>query len=79
MFLTQNNRDTKKLVFYLIRKYIEILQEMHKYSETQLILMNKREKHCRTQAGRMGWPISEKKNNVGYASFATSFTSHSIA
>jgi hypothetical protein len=35
-------------------KYIEILKETHKYSETQLLLMNKREKNCRSQTRRMG-------------------------
>ena len=30
-----------------------------KYSESQILLMNKREKHCRTQTGRMGQLISE--------------------
>jgi hypothetical protein len=37
------------------------MQRTQKYSETQLQLMNKREKHCRTQTGRMGQSISEKK------------------
>jgi hypothetical protein len=37
------------------------MQRTQKYSENQLVLMNKREKCCRTQIGRMGQPISEKK------------------
>jgi len=37
------------------------MQRTQKYSENQILLMNKREKHCRTQSGRMGKPISEKK------------------
>ena len=37
------------------------MQRTHKYSENQLLLMNKREKHCRTQTDRMGQPISEQK------------------
>ena len=37
------------------------MRRTHKYSETQLLLMNKREKHYRTQTGRMGQPVSEKK------------------
>jgi hypothetical protein len=37
------------------------MSRTHKYNETQLQLMNKREKHLRTQTGRMGQPISKNK------------------
>jgi hypothetical protein len=37
------------------------MRRKQKYSETQLQLMNKREKHCRTQTSRMGQPISKNK------------------
>jgi hypothetical protein len=37
------------------------MRRTQKYSEYQLLLMNESEKHCRTQIGRMGQPIFEKK------------------
>ena len=37
------------------------MRKTQKYSENQLILMNKREKKCRTQTGKMGQLISKKK------------------